>query len=91
MEMEFVVLLKPGTEDGEIKQPFVPPEAFTVFVQNITKELLMQAVKRITDRGEKPMMQIQLRYRDGEFSVVESPMLPICFTENPNVYALRSE
>lgn len=91
MIMEFKVLLKPGTADGEIKQPLVPPEAFSVLFASPTRELLLRSVKRIVDRGEKPMMQIQLCYMYGGLTVIESPMVPICFTETPGVYPLRSE
>jgi len=84
MEMEFVVLLKSGTEDGEVKQPLVPPECFSSVISNHTKDLLMRAVKRIVDHGEKPMMQIHLRYSNDDFTIIESPMVPICFTENPS-------
>jgi len=91
MRMEFVVLLEPGTEDGEVKQPHIPPEEFTVEVQNQTKESLMQAVQRIADQGERSMMQIQLRYIDGGPTIIESPIDPIVFTGTSCVYPLGSE
>ena len=87
MPMEFAVLLKPGTTDGEAKSG---PEEFISSVPYWEKEVLMQAVKRIVSRGEKPMIQIKLRYGYGGLTVVESQMAPVLFTEAPGVYPLRA-
>ncbi len=88
--MDFVIHLKSGTPEGEIMHPLIPPEEFTTTVQNRTRVLLMQSIERIVGRGEKPMMQIALRYVNG-ITIIESSIAPICFTDVPGVYSLRSE